>query len=241
VENFMVMRSLPLAAMLGIAAGCYSTPTVDPYPGPWRIDNFDDSNGDPEAPLFDHWECRPRDSSHPISKCEVIADPVPDPDKPGNKVLHLGSTLWPLEAGRDYFTRSEVASFIERPLDLTPYGAIRFRVKLDVSPSLAPLLKVQLSCTHQQSGGEGPSPTPCVIATVISDKQIDPSRYNSWLVLEPNLSKFSDPENTVGGVAACLTGIDGIKITVDSDKKVENGRSEEFDLYVDDIELVPLD
>jgi len=228
----MVMRNLRLVVILAIVAGCQSAPTVNPYPNDWLIDDFQGGDGYPAAPLFHHWECRPEDSSHSISECKVIVYP----EKSTNKVLHLVSTLWPFEAGRDDFTRSEVASFTEGPVDVTPYVAIKFWAKLDVSTSLMPLLKVQLSCTHQLSGDGGPSLTPCVIATVITDKNTNPDAYGKWQEYRRKLRDFHNPENGTD-VLPCLTGVDGIKITVDSDKKIESGSSASFDLYVDDIKF----
>jgi hypothetical protein len=240
VEIFMVMRNLCLVVILAIVAGCQSAPTVNPYPEDWLIDDFEDGDGETEshgfaAPLLDHWECRPKDSTHPISECKVTADPEPDPDHPQNKVLHLGSTLGPIEDGGE-FTRSEVATFIDPPRDLTAYKEFSLKVKL-VGREAQPRLKFQLSCVQVRAAGGGISPNPCIL------RYLEKPPGRSWGTYGLDLAVFAPPDalNDGEGVAPseCLAHVDGIKITVDSESNVPAGQTWTFDLYVDDIAFIP--
>jgi hypothetical protein len=232
----MVMRSLRLVVIFGTVAGCYSTPSVDPYPRSWLIDDFEDGDGEPEAyafaaPVLEHWECRPKNSTHHISHCDVRADPY----KPNNRVLYLGSTLWSSEEGED-FTRSEVAIFIDPPQDLTAYKSFSLRATL-IGRETQPGLKFQLSCVQARTPDGGISPKPFILAP----QEIDNPRTDPYkIALDGGFqipAGISDPSKAVE-VTDCLAQVDGIKITVDSDSKVPAGQTWTFDLYVDDIEFV---
>jgi hypothetical protein len=243
VEQLVVTVSLRAAVFLAAVVttvGCYNTPTINPHPGPWLIDDFEGGNGYPVAPAFEHWECRPKDDSHPIAACEVTSDPSPesnlDPGSKGSKVLHLRSRLWP-NASSDEFTRSEVTTFAKSPQDLTPYATIGLNALLKPdSPTATPLLKVQLSCTGVRAAKGSVSPNPAVLMTVLDPPS---GSYGSWQSYNPSLAKFTPPEDLplTQRVAPdeCLARVDAIKITVDSKSKYTG----DFHLYVDDIEFIP--
>jgi hypothetical protein len=223
----MVMRGLRTAVCLAVAvtaAGCYDTPTVAPYPSNWLIDDFEGESGHPKAFGFEPWECRPQDTGHPIDSCEVI----PDPDASTNKVLHLGAKLYPYEDGGDTFTRAEVATFTEWPQDLTSYAELELWAKLSWEGMALPNLKAQLSCIGVRLPGGGISTNPSLIIE-LTEPQSNWQHYS--LQLADFLEKVTSTE--------CLAHVDGIKITVDSNYQLKNGETERFNLYVDDIELVP--
>ncbi len=243
-----MIRIFGTVAVLGLVAGCYDTPAREPYPGDWTVDDFQHDSGAAQPagyrlPRLDQWECRPRDSAHPIDKCEVIKDPGssknPDSfqDQPA-MVLHLASTLLP--AGEDdYFSRSEVATFIDPPQDLTGYASFFLRAKLDWSGA-KPNLKIQLTCSRVRDAHGGVTRNPCVLwqPEMCRDVSCD---WISGLTLD--LTGFKPPKELVDNGGAvnsneCLAHVDGIKITVDSNASTAEGRVP-FNLYVADLKFIP--
>ena len=241
-------------ATVGLA-GCHDVRTVDPYPGNWLIDDFEDPDEVPSDHSFERWGCRPVDEEHPIDAdgCNRVPDPGlhPDAGLTGNHVLHLGAALYPMK-GDDTYTRSQVATYISeaRLLDLRQYSSFLFGWKLVLESTAAdslmgggPLyLKAELSCTTARNGDAAVPEKPFVVSTITIAVEPD------WQWHESNLdiSGFRNPENPGTGNQGnstweqeCLSRVDGIRITLDSNRAVESNHKVKFNLYVDDISLLP--
>jgi hypothetical protein len=246
----MVMTNLSsavlFAATVGLA-GCHDAGTVNPYPGTWLIDDFEAADGFPTARTFERWGCRPLDGDHPIEAegCNRVPDPGSSDKNPSN-VLHLGAALYPFESP-DTFTRAEVATYAPdaRHLDLRSYSLFSFWWKVDLDPEAAdslggPLyLKPELSCTTAQDGDSAVPEKPFVVYPNDITKE-----DSEWRKFNLDVKSFGYPENAnqpknPNWWQECLSRVDGIRITVDSDGKVQLNHKVNFDLYVDDISLQP--
>jgi hypothetical protein len=260
----MVMTNLSsavlFAATVGLA-GCHDAGTVNPYPGTWLIDDFEAADGFPTDPSFERWGCRPLDGEHPIaaSGCNRVVDLDlhPDAGSNGNHVLHLGAALYPMptEGHDDTFTRAEVGTYVPDalPLDLRPYSLFSFWWKVGLDPeaanSLDPLtlyLRPELSCTTARVGDAAVPKNPFVLGKVTIQVKTDPVEsavnwQNSILKTADftNSEYSSDQQGLSTWLPKCLSRVDGIKITLDSNKAVKPNHKVNFDLYVDDISLQP--
>jgi hypothetical protein len=252
LEDFMVKRSFGMVMASVLIAGCYDTPKKDPYPSDWVAGDFDSGTGAApvsgyKLPRLDQWECRPRDSTHDIDECKVIPDlfPLPGQDSgvPTGMVLHLKSTLWPATEG-DYFTRSEVATFIEPPQDMTDYDSLFLRARLGWQGG-GPNLKIQLSCSQVMAAAGGISPNPCVLQLPDMCRSSPCDWRSAGLSLR--FGAFNPPgELTLNGGAVdareCLAHVDAIKITVDSNSSTSDAGGDAqvgFDLYVAEVKFIP--
>jgi hypothetical protein len=233
LEELMVRgapgKLLLLVALVAIT-GCYDVHPVDS--DKWLIDDFEGadgqpSDGHPDAVEFERWECRERSAIlTERGGCNVVRD-----DQRRSHVLHMGARL-------DSEVRAELATFAYPPLDLTGYDELRFSAKLVPVDSFSlknVKLKAQLTCTRVLLANGKPSPNPCIVSlltTVSSDGEtID------WTSFSPRIFEFHAPDlerDKAVDWQDCLTSVDGIKITVDSTEGVQT----EFDLYVDDVQLV---
>jgi hypothetical protein len=232
--------------------GCHDGLTVDPYPRNWVIDNFESLNGVPLDRSFERWGCRPLDEEHAMNSCEIAQDT--DSASGHGGVLHLGATLYPMpREGDDTFTRSQVATYLRggRLLDLTPYSSFSFSWKLVLktphaadslmSPHLL-YLKAELSCTTARSPDAAVPEQPFVVCPIVSTIEPDQIWQNSNSDINNSCRnpEFSTSNSENGEwEQECFTHVDGIRITLDSNKAVQSNHSVEFDLYVDNVELVP--
>jgi hypothetical protein len=250
---FVVMTNLRITvffAMAMIPAGCYDAPTVAPYPGPWLIDNFSDSNGYPTDPHFEPWGCRPSDEAHPIGDSDCNTRKDPDPASGRTTVLHLGAWLYPMSNGDDTFTRAEVATYVRngQEYDLRPYAQFTFSWKIIIDPN-APLrfdgmyLKVQIFCTRTPAADSSVPLLPFLLKPIQIFTHGPPTpEDNQWR--DGDLRQLDFGKAELSGAEAeyrnaCLAHADGIKFTIDSTAKVYSGSKARFDLYVDDIILKP--
>jgi hypothetical protein len=246
----MVMAHLSFAVLVAASVGlasCQDARTVNPYPGNWRIDDFEAADGFPFDHSFERWGCRPLDGEHPINAdgCNRQFDPGSS-DKDPSYVLHLGAALYPYE-NPDTFTRAEVATYVPdaRHLDLRPYRSFSFSWKL-VLDSTAPdslggplYLKPELSCTTARDGDSAVPEKPFVVYPNDITKE-----DSEWHKFNLDILSFAYPENAnppkdPNWRQECLSRVDGIRITVDSDAKVQQNHIVKFNLYVDDINLQP--
>jgi hypothetical protein len=238
-----VSSAVLFVATVGLT-GCHDPLTVDPYPQHWLIDDFESHNGVPFDPSFEHWGCRPSEPL-PNYKCEITPDPDLDPGGRHGWVLHLGATLYPMAHG-DTFTRSQVATYVPgaRLLDLTPYSSLSLSWKLTLDkkatdPSFS--LKVELSCTTARNGDAGVPDKPFVLFHFdFHLSELDQNWHEDSLL---PISEFHSPEQGGNSNAdwerECVSHVDGIRITLDSNANVQYGDTVEFNLYVDNIELAP--
>jgi hypothetical protein len=110
-----------------------------------------------------------------------------------------------------------------------------------MSPHLL-YLKAELSCTTARSPDAAVPEQPfmvCPIASTIESDQI-------WQDSKSDINNgCHNPEFSTGNSDSgkweqeCFTHIDGIRITLDSNKTVQSDHNVEFNLYVDNVELVP--
>ena len=232
--------------MLGSAACCYDAPTVNPYPGPWLIDDFSHGNGYPSDPHFERWGCRPFDEAHPIadSDCNVTSDPAGTPGR--ETVLHLGARLYPPDNENDTFARAEVATYVRQAeaYDFRVYSYLLFSWKLvfasgDAVDLSKILLKVQLFCSRASDADGALSSKPFIVKSINPTNQV--GQWNNQEALD--LSQFAATENPPDDqrgevtVDSCLACVDGIKITADSGGKPLVS-AVVLNLYVDDIKLL---
>jgi hypothetical protein len=256
----MVMTNLSSAvlftATLGLA-GCYDASTVNPYPKEWLIDDFEDLNEFPFDHSFERWGCRPLDAEHPIAAdgCNRVPDSGSS-DKDPSYVLHLGAALYPPMGDNDTFTRAEVGTYVHdaRLLDFRPYlgshGSFRFSSKLVLKSGAADslsgsslYLKAELWCTSaRRVDVDGGLPNKPFVVKSREYTVVDLINFTDAPQWIPNdLSDFGTPElsNNAPDVQDCLARVDGIKITLDSNGKVQPNHEVKFDLFVDDISLQP--
>ena len=256
------------AAAVGLA-GCQDARTVNPYPGNWLIDDFEDADGFPKARFeaadgfskarFERWGCWPLDGEHPIDAdgCNRVPDPGLR-NNDGNHVLHLGAALYPpMGDGDDTFTRAEVGTYVHdaQLLDLRPYlgshGSFWFSSKLVLKSGAADslsgnslYLKAELWCTSaRRVDVDGGLPTKPFVVKSIEYKVANLIKFTDappqWI--SNDLSDFGTPElsNNAPDVQDCLARVNGIKITLDSNGQVQSNHEVKFDLFVDDISLQP--
>jgi hypothetical protein len=230
------LRTAVFLAVAAMADGCYDTPVVNPHADNWLIDDFEGNVvGYPRAHIFEPWECRPDDAAHPIEACEVVQDP----DGGENKVLHLRASLYHQEGNDDTFTRAEVATFAERSLDLGSYASLELHAKLDWQGSVTPKLKAVFSCADARLPDGGMSPNPCVLVSP-TELVTNPGAGPYTLVLDSAQPPAKEKDQGLGvSKEECLGRVSGIKITVDSEHSVPAGQTQTFDLYVDNVVLVP--
>ena len=232
----LVFRVL-FAALVGLA-GCNDAHAVNPYPRNWLIDDFEDPNDLPTDHSFERWGCQPLDEEHPIRNCDITAETTGASGR--GAVLHLGAKLYSLDLkNSDLFTRAEVATYApKRPLDLTAYATFKFSAALSFTYLPTPNyigLKAQFVCPGAEEGGADFSPNPSVVATCDWVQK-------GWQDCLIPLTRFGYSDDSPGRIdrSACLAQVEGIKITVDSNQpKTVLTSAVEFDLYLDDIELVP--
>jgi hypothetical protein len=256
----MVKTKLAFAVLFAAAlafTGCDDASTVNPYPKDWVIDDFETADGFPNDHSFERWACRPLDGEHPIDAagCNRFFDPGSS-DKDPSYVLHLGAALYPYEADKadDTFTRAGVATHLPdaRPLDLRPYRVFSFWWKIELEPeasnSLAPsilYLRPELSCTTARVGDAAVPKNPFVLGKINIPVKTDPVEPGmNWQPASLNIVDFNNSEYSDGlGLSTwlpkCLSLVDGIKITLDSNKAVKSNHKVNFNLYVDDISLQP--
>jgi len=241
------------AATVGLA-GCQDARTVDPYPRNSLIDDFEDPNEFPTDHSFERWGCRPLDEEHPINADGC--NRVPDPGlgfKDGNHVLHLSAALYPMptDVDDDRFTRAGVGTYVRdaRLLDLRSYVSFSFTWKLEFESTAAdslngissPSLKAELSCTTARDGDAAVPQKPFMVFTITKpDFESDPQWHESLIPI----SSFHYPNPELGTPSSqwmqeCLSRVDGIRITVDSERSVKFNHILKFDLYVADISLRP--
>jgi hypothetical protein len=231
MERYLVMatsRFVLWGALASLTAGCFDVHTVDPRS--WLIDDFKNRDGDPTDPSFERWACRPVDENHQIDNTDCNTTAIDHHDS----VLHLGATLSP---GDKDFKRAELITSATLNHDLRPYARFWFSWKLewgDQALSANALLKVQLTCTSFRDLDGAVSDNPCVVKTVSPN-----FGWNGPIPLE--LSTFDPPDDHSPRTNPqdCLTLVDGIKITVQSDATDQSAGPGRFDLYVDDITLEP--
>jgi hypothetical protein len=234
-----------------IHAGCYDAPTVAPYPEPWLIDDFSNTNGYPIDPHFEPWGCRPFDDAHPMSAsdCNVTTDPYSTSDD-HKTVLHLGAWLYPL-SNDDIFDRAEVATYVRdaQEYDLRPYARFMFSWKIIIKPS-APLnldllrLKLQIFCTRTPAAHGGVPSRPFLVDPIAIPTPAAQPEDNDWVVGDVKLADFGPAEDLVGSDKVkyeqdCLAHADGFKFTIDSNYRVYEGYKARVDLYIDDVKLEP--
>jgi hypothetical protein len=229
----MVSRTLSIATLLvvALAAGCFDVHAVDP--GPYVIDDFDDSDFYPPDPRLARWTCYAfNPDSNKMYSCDndIRYDNGPN----ANYSLFVDFTITDPVNGKQDDGGAGLSTYANKPIDFTGFEQIDFSVMLE---SLSP----PIPTNAQLSVEFGCSTAPDDKGNVPGDFYVvQGAGYDRlWTTVELTLNNFAPPSwivrHIAGGTAGCLKRVDSIRFSVDA--RLPDGATGRGLLRIDDVRL----
>jgi len=225
------MRSRDTGSVLTLMAvsltciGCFDVRPVDP--GPPVLDDFEDGDLTPSLSPFSDWSCQIFQPDGPLT-CDL---------SPGFESRFSISAAFsisdPLDATQQH-GGVLIATFADRPIDLTGLSAITFDVRLTSAAapfSSKSLMHLDLVCSTAV-GENG--------AALVDFALVQSVAFTSeWSTVNLAISNFGpapwQTEHIKGGAPACLRAVDGIQVVFDA--AIPDGQSGAGILSLDDLVL----
>jgi hypothetical protein len=216
----LVLMTCALASV-----GCFDVRPVDP--GPPVLDDFEDGDLTPSHPPFTAWSCQTFqpdgmldcevtegfESSFALSAAFTISDPL-------DAIQQRGGVY--------------IATFADRPIDLTGLSAITFDVRLTSATTPFPpnsLMHMDLMCSTAVGDNGG---------ALVDFALVQSMAFRAeWSRVSLAISNFGpapwQTEHIKGGAPACLRAVDGIQFVFDA--AVPDGQSGGGIFSIDDVVL----